>query len=331
MVQINTTNYLPSQVSEKDMRPGRFLLLATLVGGFSIDASLEAKATEYGLSTYALGQNAFGAGVTPPPGTYLTSATSFYNGKIGSTLEFGGVTLGAGAHLEFLATAINGLYVFNHQVLGGNLGVSATVPVGYVNIDATVTAGPLTAQRTTDGFGLGDIGSKIQLGWQFGALSHTLYVQGVAPTGRYAAGFSPNIGLNRPGIDTGWAVTWVDKAHQLQFNGTVGVTFNFENTETNYKSGDEFHFEWAVGRELSPGFLVGLVGYDYRQITGDSGGPPVLGPFKGQVDAIGVGMSGTTLIGGKIPLIINMRTYREFNADHHWEGNSTTASATIRF
>ena len=105
--------------------------------------------------------------------------------------------------------------------------------------------------------------------------------------------------------------------------------FNFENTKTDYKTGNEFHFEWAVGRELLPGLVFGLVGYDYRQLTGDGKRRP-LGPLKGSVDAIGVGISGTTL-GGKIPVIVNMRTYREFNADNHFEGNSTVGTATVRF
>ena len=95
-------------------------------------------------------------------------------------------------------------------------------------------------------------------------------------------------------------------------NGALGVTFNFENTATNYKTGDEFHFEWAIGSQLAPG----LVGYDYRQFTGDSGSGAVLGAFEGRVDAIGLGASATTLV-GTMPLIINIRGYKEFNAENH--------------
>ena len=51
---------------EHDMRATRFLLLASVAGCLSLEASLEAKAAEYGFSTYVLGQNAFSAGVTPP-------------------------------------------------------------------------------------------------------------------------------------------------------------------------------------------------------------------------------------------------------------------------
>jgi len=316
--------------SEHDMRATRFLLLAIVAGCLSLEAGLEAKAAEYGFSTYVLGQNAFSAGVTPPPGTYVTSATGLYSANIGRTVEFGGVTLGAGATVDLNISAINGLYVFDHKVFGGNLGVSATVPVGFINIDAMVTAGVLSAQRSTEGGGLGDIVSKVQLGWQHGEFSHTMYVQAVAPTGRYETGFNPIIGLHRPGIDTGWAFTWANKATSLQWNGALGVTFNFENTATDYKTGNEFHFEWAIGYELGPGLVVGLVGYDYRQLTGDTGSGDHLGPFRGSVDAIGLGASGTTLLGA-MPIIINVRGYKEFNAENRWEGYSSTMSATIRF
>src|SRR5438046_10059327 len=114
------------------MRAARYLLLVAVAGCLSLETSFEAKAAEYGFSIYALGQNAFGAGVTPPPGTYVTSATGLYTADIGRTVTFGnGVTVGAGAHVEFWSSAINGLYVFDPKVLGGNLGVSVAVPVGH--------------------------------------------------------------------------------------------------------------------------------------------------------------------------------------------------------
>src|SRR5262249_52267439 len=46
---------------------------------------------------------------------------------------------------------------------------------------------------------------------------------------------------------------------QANCSSTVrpGVTFNFENTATDYKTGDEFHFEWAIGREIATGLVLG--------------------------------------------------------------------------
>ena len=306
----------------------RFLSQTLVAGCLLVTASAEAKATEYAFSSYALGGNAFAAGVTPPPGTYVTALTGFYSGQIGTSVNFGGVVINADSKVNFFTSGLNGLYVPERKLFGGNLGLSVTVPVGHDDIEATLGVGPFTVSREVDGWGLGDIVSKAQLGWQRGDFSHTVYVQAVAPTGRYETGFFPIIGLHRPGIDTGWAFTWVDKPTKLQFNGVAGVTFNFVNTETDYESGDEFHFEWAIGREFSPGFVFGIVGYDYRQLTGDSGSARF--PFEGRVDAIGPGLSYTTLI-RETPFIFNLRHYQEFNAHNRWEGNSTIASGTIRF
>jgi len=90
------------------------------------------------------------------------------------------------------------------------------------------------------------------------------------------------------------------------------------------------HWEWAIGREVAQGFVLGIVGYDYRQLEHDSGPTALAGPVKGQVDAIGAGLSYTTVI-DKTPFIFNLRHYQEFNGNDGFEGNSTLASATVRF
>ncbi len=292
-----------------------------------MSVSAGAHAAEYGFSSYGLGGNAFGAGATPPPGTYVTTVAGFYSAKIDVNVNFDNVTLRAGAKVDFFNSGLNVLYVPEQKVFGGNLGLSVTVPVGHIDLDAAITS-PIPVSRGVDGWGLGDIVPKVQLGWQQGTFAHTVYLQVVAPTGRWDSGFAPNIGLHRPGVDVGWAFTLVDPQTKLQANGALGFTFNFENTATDYQSGDEFHFEWALGMECSPGLVIGLVGYDYRQLTADSGS--AARSFKGSVDAIGAGLSYTTLI-NQTPLVLSLRHYREFDAENRWEGNMTIATGTVRF
>jgi len=297
-------------------------LLLTIAAG-----ATGTRAAEYGFSSYSLGGNAFGAGATPPPGTYVTAVTGFYSGSIDVTVNFDNVTLGAGAKVNFFTSGLNALYVPETKLFGGNLGLSITIPVGHIDVDATITS-PIVASRGVDGWGLGDIIPKVQLGWQQGTFAHTAYIQAVAPTGRWDSGFAPNVGLHRPGVDVGWAFTWVDPQTKFQANGALGFTFNFENTATDYKSGNEFHFEWALGMECSPGLVLGIVGYDYRQISDDSGS--ATRAFRGSVDAVGAGASYTTLVGGS-PLILNLRHYREFNVENRWDGSTTIATGTVRF
>ena len=171
-----------------------------------------ADAAESAFGTYGLGSSSFGAGVTPPPGTYVSTAASFYQADISGTLTIGRVTLNAGAKIEYFIPALNVLYVPETKVLGGNLGLSVSVPAGHAHVEAAIGVGPFSVSREVNGWGLGDIVPRAQLGWENGDLAYTVWLQAVTPTGRYDPTFAPNIGFNRPGIDTGLAATWTDNS-----------------------------------------------------------------------------------------------------------------------
>lgn len=131
-------------------------------------AALPSHAAETGFSTYGLGGASFGAGVTPPPGTYVTTAVGYYAGNIEGSVTVGNVLVDVALKASFLSVALNGLYVPERKFLGGQPAISVTVPVGYVDLDARATVGPLTGGASTDGPGLGDVVSRVQLGWQHG-------------------------------------------------------------------------------------------------------------------------------------------------------------------
>ena len=82
---------------------------------------------------------AFGAGITPPPGTYVTNAISFYSGNIGGTFDFGGRTFNAGVKADIFLDSTNILLVPQGKFLDGNFGASVTVPAGYVKYDASAS------------------------------------------------------------------------------------------------------------------------------------------------------------------------------------------------
>lgn len=76
--------------------------------------------------------------------------------------------------------------------------------------------------------------------------------------------------------------------------------------------------------------MLGVVGYNYRQINGDSGGGAVLGPLKGRADAIGPGLSYSTQI-GNIAFILNACHYEEFNVKARSDMSVTIVSGTLAF
>jgi hypothetical protein len=185
-------------------------------------------------------------------------------------------------------------------------------------------------ESDTEGAGLGDVAYQAQLGWDHGDFSHTVRLLFVSPTGRWERGFNPIIGLNRPSLDASWAFSWTEKNSKLQLNAAVGFMFNLENNVTQYQTGDEFHLEWAIGRKFDNGLEIGVVGYDYRQLTGDSGQGALLGPFEGIVDAIGVGVTYSTKIGETF-LTFSARQYEEYNTERRFNGNLSIATVTARF
>ena len=109
-----------------------------------------------------LGSNAFGAGITPPPGIYVSEAFGFYEGTISRPVPFGRVVLNAGATIDG--------FVSRHQlplcapVEGARRQYrpgpdTSRWPRRY----RRDFAGPLrlvSVSRTTEGWGFGDIVPK---------------------------------------------------------------------------------------------------------------------------------------------------------------------------
>lgn len=125
------------------MRTWHLSTLALTTAAFFLATPDEGKAAEYGFSTYGLGGAAFGAGVTPPPGTYVTTVTGFYSGEIGGQLNFGNVVINSGGKVEGFTSGLNVLYVPEHKLFGGSVGLAVTVPVGRIAADATIGITPL--------------------------------------------------------------------------------------------------------------------------------------------------------------------------------------------
>ncbi|MGA7324926.1 MAG: transporter [Rhodomicrobium sp.] len=287
-------------------------------------------ADEYGFTTYPLGSLSFGAGITPPPGVYVTEAVSYYDGSIGGNFSFGGRTFNAGVNAKLFFDEVDILYVPEKKVFDGHFGFSVSAPAGYADYQAGALAARGTIITETQGDGLGDFSVQAQLGWDGEEFSHTFYVLNIVPSGRYERGFAPILGLNRPSLDLGWGFTYFDKASKIEINGAIGFMASLENNVTQYQTGNEFHAEWAIGYKFDNALEIGVVGYDYRQLTGDSGPGAILAPFIGSVDAVGGGLTYSTKI-EKTPVTFSVRDYWEYDARHMFHGNLLISSFTAGF
>jgi hypothetical protein len=96
-----------------------------------------------------------------------------------------------------------------------------------------------------------------------------------------------NLGTNHWSVDAGGGYTYLDAKKGHEFSIVAGFTYNFENPDTDYKNGIDSHVDWAASQFLNEPLHVGVVGYYYYQLTGDSGAGAKLGSFESRVGGIG--------------------------------------------
>ncbi len=77
-----------------------------------------------------------------------------------------------------------------------------------------------------------------------------MILTGFAPTGNFEPNRLSLTGLNRPALDLKGAYTYLGLQTGLEVTGALGLTLNAPNTATNYQSGAELHFEWAVNQHF---------------------------------------------------------------------------------
>ncbi len=258
-------------------------------------------------------------------GSDIAFARQVSRGNI--TVNFAGnlrAVLDAEANLAF--AALN--YTLKSPVLGGQLTLSAMVPYGRTDssVDATVTgSGPLgiTISRSASDSvtGFGDVAPMAQLRWNDGVHNYTTYITANVPTiGNYQAKRLANLGLGHIAADGGFGYTYLNAKTGNEFSAVLGFTYNFENHHTDYQNGIDMHLDWGMSKFLTKQLQVGLVGYVYQQLTGDSGAGDRVGSFESRVFGIGPQIGYVLPLGSGHEGYLNLKGYKEFEAEHRAEG-----------
>ncbi|NTV49957.1 MAG: hypothetical protein HGA20_09980 [Geobacteraceae bacterium] len=239
-----------------------------------------AGATEGGGGTYPNGAEGVMAGALPPPGMYYLNYLTHYsadrlNDKDGNRVPID-------FHVNVSVNVMRPLYMSSVQVGGGTLGFYTIIPL--VDISGTGTAGAVK-DRTKSG--LGDISVGSLVAWH-GKNWHTAAGLDVTmPTGQYDKAESFNIGRNYWTFQPVLAGTLLTD-EGLELSAKVMYDINTKNTDTEYASGQEFHFDYATAYHMGP-WTMGATGYFYKQVTNDEANGVKVGTdgYKGQVFAVG--------------------------------------------
>jgi len=228
--------------------------------------------------------------VAPEPGPVFADLNLFYSAEVDRAILQGRAN--TDVEINAFYTLIQGYYIWDAPAIGGRFGISGYVPLGYSSLEARLANGLGTVSADEDSFGLGDIGFvPASFYWNTGNLNLNLYELVIAPTGKYSVNDNVNIGRNYWSFDTIVAVTWFDAETGTEVSVIPGIMINTENPDTNYRTGTEFHVDVVVNQFLSETFAVGVIGYAYKQIEGDSGSGAILGDFKGESYGLGLALS----------------------------------------
>lgn len=318
----------------KDLKH-RATQLAVFAVGLLMMCAGPAHAAENALGTYILGQSGPQAGMMPPvAGVFSTNLVYVYSakGKPSLTIETGG-NLASDVAADIVIGAPGLLWAPDAEVLGGRAGIYGILPIGGVGLDVSGTLTPPVGPPIGGGVSqsrvsVGDPQVGALIGWNSGSLHWNLGAVFNIPIGDYKYGRLDNLAFNHFSADFHGGLTWLDTATGFELSGRAGVTINAKNTATNYKTGEEFHLEFAALKHFSPALNAGLVGFHYQQISGDSGTGAVLGSFKGRITGLGPQMSWTFPV-GQIPVTLDSRVYVEFNTKNRLKG--TAGLVTLNF
>jgi len=298
-----------------------FALLPAILVSLSAQYAL---AAEGGAGAYLLGLRNAGAGITPPPGIYLSEQVFAYSGTIAGRLPTDGGPIPANARVEVLVNIPTLMWVTPLEILGGRLGLSTTVPYGRLGIKGNV--GPFSLEDSSTTFA--DPIFTSFLGWKSGNAHWQIGASGYMPWGDYEKGALANIAKHRMALDVSAALTLVDPASGIDLTNVLGITFNAENDATHYKTGNEFHWDWGLTKKWSNGVSVGAIGYVYNQLTDDTGTGASLGGFRGRTTAVGASV-GYDFIMGKLPVSTRIRYYHELEVENRLKGDAGFLSLSM--
>ena len=158
-------------------------------------------------------------------------------------------------------------------VANGRLALTMMGVVANNEIEADVNFQriPVDIHRTDDTLGVGDLYPTASISWNSGVNNYKLYATGDIPVGDYDPKRLANIGIGHGAIDGGGAYTYFNPETGHELSGTLGFTYNFENTESeDYKNGIDMHLDWGVSQWLSKTTMFGVAGYLYYQLTDDT-------------------------------------------------------------
>jgi hypothetical protein len=324
-----------------DKRSTRLFRILAIVGALTCaNASF---AEEGGSGHYLPGSMASFIDGVPSTETFLTRLNVIdYDGSVGGNVRvpIGGLsTLGADAKSRGYGLTI----LWRPPIDMGekwSYAMSATIPILTMDVSANVLTtgpggGPITVKRSDSQSGVGDL-VLIPLMLNYNVdrdFNVNFRVAAYAPTGDYEVGRLANTGKNFWTAEPTLALMYLGQKNGREASLFVGADFNEENSDTNYKSGTQFHLDGTLAQHF-PAFGglagVGVSAYYYKQVTGDSGDGATLGDFEAKTVGIGPVISYTSKLASH-DVVAEFKWLHETDTEKRLEGDILWLKVVFKF
>ncbi|CAI3805729.1 hypothetical protein DBADOPDK_03866 [Pseudomonas sp. MM223] len=290
----------------------RLAVCATLFGAANLS-----HATEGGGTSYPLGAENYMSGAMPSPGFYGQLFVNHYEAD--NLRGNDGRKLPVDFRVRANAIVPRLIWVSDYTLLGGSLALHAIVPL----VDVKVSLNDQSQQNS----GLGDVIFGPALGFHHSDKFHSILAfDMIAPTGRYDKNDLANPGRNYWVFEPVYAMSYIDPAG-LNLDAKVMYDFNRRNPATDYRSGQEFHVDYAVGWGLGNGWVLGVGGYYYRQTTDDHQDGERIEDNKGRSFAVGPSIK----YSGKEGWFVTAKWSKETEVRNRAQGDAYWLKLTLPF
>lgn len=288
------------------------------LGAALLTAASASFATEGGGSTYPVGAENHLAGAAPPPGVYVLEYVNVYSADRVNDGQGQAVPI-PGFKVNAVAAATRIAWVTNTPVMGGQLVAHAILPLVKVKVSA--------AGRSSSSSGLGDVSLGAGVAWHHSPQLHSVAALDIVlPVGRYDATRQVNVGRNYASVQPAYLVSWLDPSG-LNADAKIGLNLNRTNKDTGYRSGTELNIDYALGWGLGNGWVLGVGGNIYQQLSEDKSHGQSVPGAKGRAYSAGPNLKYDSGKGW----FITAKLAREFSVRSRSEGTQFWIKTTIPF
>ena len=276
---------------------------------------------------YPLGMSAINSGVTADPGFSYSNQLLYYSRD--ESKDRSGETLATGYN-GVLMDLNSFTWVSDTKMLGARYSAGITLPIAKNELDSDIQGPVSGGSGFADAYFL-----PLILGWNEKAVALRFLFGVLAPTGKFDAGGSDNVGSGYWTFTLSSGQTFYLTGDRV-FAFSAYEIYEWHTTQegTDIHPGDTLSVDYSLTGTLpvSPSLRLqaGLVGYEQRQTTARTGPAITMAQSDERyaVNAIGVGLSA---IFPKPKLSVGIRYYDEFANRSTFQGYSLQFSGSLRF